>query len=149
MDSMCTRNWCERPVIGVSSTRHRRNVRDAPEGQGACRIMVDHVARLGRWVVAQRQVDAAAVQFRLTPAQRGVGLFGFAVVKLARQFAVAVGVTGQQDDAGGFPVQAVDDQRFRVAVFLQAGDQAVLVVVGTAGTDSSRVGLLTTRTAAS
>ncbi len=72
-------------------------------------------------------------QFRLTPGQGGVGLFGFAVVKLPRQFAVGVSVTGQQNDAGGFPVQAMDDARFRVAVFLQAGDQAVLVVVGATG----------------
>ncbi|MND70866.1 hypothetical protein D3C80_623830 [compost metagenome] len=95
-------------------------------------FMVDHVAWLGRRVVAQGQVDAAAVQFRLTPAQGGVGLFGFAVVKLPGQFAMGVRVAGQQDDAGSLPVQAMDNSRFRVAVFLQAGNQAVLVVVGPA-----------------
>ncbi|MNN01569.1 hypothetical protein D3C81_1141920 [compost metagenome] len=106
---------------------------DTPEGQGVLALLVvHHMPWFGRWVVAQWQVDAAAVQRRLAPAQRGVGFFGFTVVKLARQLAVAVGIAGQQDDAGGFPVQAVHDQRVGVAVFLQAGDQAVLVVLGTA-----------------
>ncbi|MNN27754.1 hypothetical protein D3C81_1412970 [compost metagenome] len=107
---------------------------DAPERQRMLALLVvHHMAWLGWRVVAQRQVDAAAVQCRLAPAQCGVGLFGFAVVELARQLAVAVGIAGQQDDAGGFPVQAVHDQRVGVAVFLQAGDQAVLVVLGAAG----------------
>ncbi|MNE44192.1 hypothetical protein D3C80_1384070 [compost metagenome] len=54
-------------------------------------------------------------------------------MELPRQFAVGIGIAGQQDDPGGFPVQAMDDARLGIAVFLQAGDQAVLVVIGPAG----------------
>ncbi|MNL29070.1 hypothetical protein D3C87_1507420 [compost metagenome] len=96
-------------------------------------FVVDDMARFGRRVVTQGQIDAATVEFRLTPGQCGVGLFSFAVMKLPRQFAMRIGVTRQQNDAGGFPVQAMDDARFRVAVFLQAGNQAILVVVGATG----------------
>ncbi|MNN42873.1 hypothetical protein D3C81_1570830 [compost metagenome] len=95
--------------------------------------MVDDMPRLVRRVVAQRQLDAPAVGGRLAPAQGGVGLFRLAVVELARQFAVAVGIAGQHDQPGGFPVQAVDDACLRIAVILQAGHQAVAVVLGAAG----------------
>ncbi|MCY1461255.1 hypothetical protein D9M71_788910 [compost metagenome] len=54
-------------------------------------------------------------------------------MELPRQFAVAVGVAGQHDQPGGFPVQAVDDARLRIAIVLQAGDQAVAVVLGATG----------------
>ncbi|MCY1463858.1 hypothetical protein D9M71_818110 [compost metagenome] len=54
-------------------------------------------------------------------------------MELARQFAVTVGIAGQEDDPRGFPIQPMDDQGIGVAVFLKAGDQAVLVVVGTPG----------------
>jgi len=94
--------------------------------------MVHHVPRLGRRVVAQGQVDAAAVQFRLAPGQCGVGLLGFAVVKLTGQLAVSVGIPCQQNNPGRLPVQTVDDARLRVAVLLQAGNQTVLVVIGPA-----------------
>ena len=105
-----------------------------PESQGVlAEFVVHHMPWLGRRIVAQGQVDAATVQFRLSPAQGGVGLFGFAVVKLPRQLAMSVRVTGQQNDAGGFPVQPMDNSRFRVAVFLQARNQAVLVVIGPSG----------------
>jgi len=105
-----------------------------PEGQRVfAKLVVDHVPGLGRRVVTQGQVDAATVELGLTPGQRGIGLFGFTVVKLTGQFAVSVSITGQQNDPGGFPVQTVDDARFGVAVFLQAGDEAVLVVIGPAG----------------
>ena len=61
-----------------------------PEGEGvAAQLMVDHMARLGRRVVAQGQLDASAPGFRFAPAERGVGLFGFPVMELAGQLAVA------------------------------------------------------------
>src|SRR3989344_6935353 len=70
-----------------------------PVGQGMfALLMIDHVARLGRRVVAQWKVDTAAVQCGLAPAQGGVGLFGFAVMELPRQLAVAVGVARQNDN---------------------------------------------------
>ncbi|MCY1408445.1 hypothetical protein D9M71_237650 [compost metagenome] len=105
-------------------------------------LMVHHMPWLGWRVVAQGQVDAAAVKFRLAPAQGGVGFFRLAVMELARQFAMGVGIAGQQDDPGGFPVQAVDDARLGVAVLLQAGNQAVLVIVGTTRDGQQQGGLI-------
>ncbi|MNR23436.1 hypothetical protein D3C85_1404570 [compost metagenome] len=46
---------------------------------------------------------------------------------------MTVGVAGQDDDPRGFPVQAMDDQGVGIAVFLQAGNQAILVVIGAPG----------------
>lgn len=105
-------------------------------------LEVHHVTRLGRRVVAQRQLDAPAVQFRQAPAKGGIGFLGLAVVELAGQLAVAVGVAGEHHQAGGFPVQAVDDAGLGIAVFLQAGDQAVLVVIGAAGHRQQQGGLV-------
>ncbi|SST11322.1 Uncharacterised protein [Acinetobacter baumannii] len=114
-----------------------------PEGQGVAAVLeVHHVTRLGRRVVAQRQFDAPAVQFRQAPAKGGIGFLGLAVVELAGQLAVAVGVAGEHHQAGGFPVQAVDDAGLGIAVFLQAGDQAVLVVIGAAGHRQQQGGLV-------
>ncbi|MNI87356.1 hypothetical protein D3C73_1445510 [compost metagenome] len=61
-------------------------------------LMIHHMPWLGWRVVAQWQIDAATVQFRLAPAQRGVGFFGFTVMKLPRQFAMGIRVACQQDD---------------------------------------------------
>ena len=105
-------------------------------------LMIDHVARLGRRVVAQWKVDTAAVQCGLAPAQGGVSFFGFTVMELPGQLAMAVGVARQDDNSRGFPVQAMDDTRFRVAVFLQAGDQAIAVVLGAAGHREQQGGLV-------
>ena len=106
----------------------------SPEGQGVlAEFVVHHMPGFGWRIITQGQIDAAAVQFRLAPAQGGVGLFGFAVMKLSRQFAMGISVPGQENDARGFPIQPVDDTGFGVAVFLQASDQAVLVVVGATG----------------
>ena len=85
------------------------------------------------WIIAQRQIDMSRVAFGLAPAQGDIGLLGLAVMELARQFAMGVGVAGDDQQAGGFPVQSMNDAGFGVAVFLQAGDQAVLVVLGAAG----------------
>ena len=89
-------------------------------------LVVDHMAWLGRRIVAQGQVDATAVQFRLAPSQGGVGLFGFAVMKLTGQFAVGIGVPREQDDPRGFPIQSMDDSGLWVAVFLQARSKSVV-----------------------
>ncbi len=106
------------------------------------KVVIDHVARLGRRIVAQRKIDTAAVLFRLTPAERGVGLFGLSVVELPREFAVAVGIAGKHDQSGGFPVQSVHDARFGKAVLLQAGHQAVAVILGTAGNGEKQGGFV-------
>ena len=114
-----------------------------PEGQRIfAELMVDHMPGFGRRVVAQGQVDAAAVQLGLAPGQCGVGFFGFTVVKLTGQFAVSVGIPRQQDNAGRFPIQAVDNTRLGVAVFLQAGNQAILVVIGPARHRQQQGGLV-------
>src|SRR5690606_21337897 len=67
------------------------------------------------------------------PAQGNVTLAGLAVVELAGELPVAVRVPCDDQNAGGFPVQAVHYAGFGVAIVLQAGDQAVLVVLGTTG----------------
>ncbi len=103
----------------------------APEGQRMlAQFVIDHMPWLGRRVVTQRQVDAATVLLRLAPAQRGVSLFRFAVMKLTGQLAVRIGIAGEHDEPGGLPVQAVHDAGFGVAVLLQAGHQAVAIVFG-------------------
>ncbi len=84
-------------------------------------LMIDHVTRFGRRIVAKWQVDAAAVLFRLAPAQCGVGLFGFTIMELTGQLTVRISVAGKHDKPGGFPVQAVHDARFGIAIFLQTG----------------------------
>ncbi len=104
--------------------------------------MIDHMPGFGRWVVAQGQVDAAAVLFWLAPAQGGVGLLGFTVVKLARELAVTVGIAGQYDQAGRFPVQPMHDARLGKAVFLQASHQTIPVVFGATGHREQQGGLV-------
>mgnify|MGYP003436784345 CR=1 FL=1 len=68
----------------LDATPVATTLQHTPEGQRMfAEFVIDHVTWLGRRIVAQGQVDAAAVQFRLTPGQGSVGLLCFTVVKLA------------------------------------------------------------------
>src|SRR5690606_40694140 len=72
----------------------------------------------------------------------GGGVCGRGVVGVGGECAGAVGIAGKHEQSGGFPVQSVHDARFGKAVLLQAGHQAVAVILGTAGNGEKQGGLV-------
>ena len=108
------RNWCERPVWGVSSSRVRSTCRSGHAQGGQHRtaqVMVDFVPRRVLEILDERRVHLAALAGHNAKDDGHVALFHGALAELCTQCAMRLGVAGQHHDAGGIAVESMYDPR--------------------------------------
>ena len=176
--AMWTRNWCVRPVLGVSFTkreprrRRRAVLRSDRElallqrlaeaeasnisstsylvtaGSAAVLFLADGLLLADVTVLADRHVDHVRQQLRHAVDDGHVGLLDRAVLELPGDAPMGLVALGDEHDAGGVAVEAVQDARPPVAVdrapLLPVVDQPVDQRAGppAAGGVDHQVGLL-------
>ena len=78
---------------------------------GLAMDMIDHLARWVVQVLADGKVDLAAVLLRMTGHQGVVGLLGLAILELAAQLSVGLGIECHHDHTTGVAIESMDDPR--------------------------------------
>ena len=73
--------------------------------------MIDHLARRVVQVLADGKVDLAAVLLRMTGHQGVIGLLGLAILELAAQLSVSLGIECHHDHTTGVAIESMDDPR--------------------------------------
>ena len=80
-----------------------------PIGFGGSAAAADGHALAGDGVTADRAFPRAGIAAGATDDKGEVGFFGFAIAKLATEFAVGGIIFGGDEKASGFPVEAMDN----------------------------------------